>query len=149
MVIVSKGYDVSRLANLRPGGSNVLYAPGVAGKDATDVFFSLHRLEVILHPQHARLHMSAVLGQSELVKPPARRALPRTLRRTDMTLPRTPRPFVARSLIAHALILNLELSRFGTCDFVDGLLNGGVTALPPTCNFGSRDSMSGKATGVC
>jgi hypothetical protein len=29
MVIVSKGYDVSRLANLRPGGSNVLYAPGV------------------------------------------------------------------------------------------------------------------------
>ncbi|KAG6332735.1 hypothetical protein ID866_6351, partial [Astraeus odoratus] len=39
----------------------------------------------------------------------------------------------------HELILNTELARFGTRGFVDGLLNGGVIALPPILNFGSPE----------
>ena len=37
------------------------------------------------------------------------------------------------------LIINTELARFGTRGFVDGLLNGGVIALPPVLNYGSPE----------
>ncbi|RDB15501.1 Acyl-CoA dehydrogenase [Hypsizygus marmoreus] len=69
VIIDSKVYDLSRFANLHPGGANVLYADGVAGKDATQVFFGLHRLEVLLRPQYARLQIGKIQGQEEVVKP--------------------------------------------------------------------------------
>lgn len=82
-------YDLSRFAALHPGGLSVLLTEGVgashelpcselilkycsytiAGKDATDVFFSLHRLEVLNRPQYARLQIGTIAGQSEQVKP--------------------------------------------------------------------------------
>ncbi|KAF8841294.1 acyl-CoA dehydrogenase NM domain-like protein [Paxillus ammoniavirescens] len=209
IVIDSKVYDISRFANLHPGGSNVLYAAGVAGKDATDVFFGLHRLEVLLRPQYARLQIGTVVGQSELVKPPAPGALslvpyaePTWLSSgfyspyyndNHRRFHKAVRTFFAQELYHeairceengkrisqevvdtlskmnflamrlgpgkhlkgltlmgglvkseefdyfHELILNLEISRFGTRGFVDGLLNGGVIGLPPILNFGSLD----------
>jgi hypothetical protein len=40
-----------------------------AGKDATQVFFGLHRLEVLQRPQYARLQIGAIRGQTETIKP--------------------------------------------------------------------------------
>ena len=40
-----------------------------AGKDATEAFFGLHRHEVLLRPQYARLQIGTVAGQKEFVKP--------------------------------------------------------------------------------
>ena len=41
----------------------------LAGKDATEAFFGLHRHEVLLRPQYARLQIGTVAGQKEFVKP--------------------------------------------------------------------------------
>ncbi|TFK43097.1 peroxisomal acyl-CoA-dehydrogenase [Crucibulum laeve] len=70
IVVDSKVYDLTRFANLHPGGSNVLYADSVAGKDATQVFFGLHRHEVLLKPQYARLQIGKIAGQEEQIKAP-------------------------------------------------------------------------------
>ncbi|KAF5321250.1 hypothetical protein D9619_001152 [Psilocybe cf. subviscida] len=75
VVIDAKVYDLTKFANLHPGGSNVLYAESVAGKDATQVFFGLHRHEVLLKPQYKRLQIGTVEGQQELIKPPVPGAL--------------------------------------------------------------------------
>lgn len=40
-----------------------------AGQDATNVFFGLHRHEVLLRPQYARLQIGKIQGQEEVVKP--------------------------------------------------------------------------------
>jgi hypothetical protein len=37
------------------------------------------------------------------------------------------------------LIVNTEIARFGTRGVVDGLLNGGVIAVPPILNYGSPE----------
>ena len=89
IVIDSKVYDLSKFASLHPGGANVLYAHSIgavntvptacctksiiiilAGKDATQAFFGLHRHEVLLKPQYKRLQIGTVLGQSEQIRPP-------------------------------------------------------------------------------
>lgn len=70
IIIDSKVYDVSKFANLHPGGPNVFFADGVAGKDSTQVFFGLHRHEVLLKPQYARLQIGKVQGQEETIKAP-------------------------------------------------------------------------------
>ena len=41
------------------------------------------------------------------------------------------------------LIVNTELARFGTRGVVDGLLNGGVIAVPPILNYGSPELQAG------
>ncbi|KAJ7229128.1 acyl-CoA dehydrogenase/oxidase, partial [Mycena pura] len=71
ITIDSKVYDLSKFADLHPGGPNVLFAPSVAGQDATEVFFGLHRLEVLQRPQYARLQIGSIQGQESLIKPPA------------------------------------------------------------------------------
>jgi len=70
IIVDAKVYDLSRFAAMHPGGSNVLYAEGVAGKDATGPFFGLHRHEVLLRPQFKRLQIGTVAGQTEQVKAP-------------------------------------------------------------------------------
>ncbi|KAI5122122.1 hypothetical protein M0805_000770 [Coniferiporia weirii] len=75
IVIDAKVYDVSRFADLHPGGAAVLLAKSIAGKDATDAFFGLHRHEVLLRPQYARLQIGTLAGRTELVKPLAADAL--------------------------------------------------------------------------
>ncbi|KAF8269135.1 acyl-CoA dehydrogenase [Lactarius quietus] len=41
----------------------------IAGKDATQAFFGLHRLEVLYRPQYARLQIGTIRGQKPLIKP--------------------------------------------------------------------------------
>jgi hypothetical protein len=41
----------------------------VAGQDATEAFFSLHRQEVLQKPQYKRLQVGTVKGESSKVKP--------------------------------------------------------------------------------
>jgi hypothetical protein len=42
----------------------------IAGQDATDAFFGLHRYEVLLRPQYARLQIGKIKGEEEQIKPP-------------------------------------------------------------------------------
>ncbi|KAF8211642.1 acyl-CoA dehydrogenase/oxidase [Mycena galopus ATCC 62051] len=69
VTIDSKVYNLSKFADLHPGGANVLFADGVAGKDATQVFFGLHRLEVLQRPQYARLQIGTIQGEKPMIKP--------------------------------------------------------------------------------
>lgn len=46
-VIDTVVYDLSRFADLHPGGAHVLFTEGIAGSDASEAFFSLHRSEVL------------------------------------------------------------------------------------------------------
>ncbi|KAH9950153.1 acyl-CoA dehydrogenase [Amylocystis lapponica] len=68
IIIDSNVYDISRFANLHPGGSGVLLTANIAGKDATDAFFALHRHEVLLRPQYARLRIGTIAGEEPVLK---------------------------------------------------------------------------------
>ncbi|KAK7457824.1 hypothetical protein VKT23_010167 [Stygiomarasmius scandens] len=70
IVIDSKVYDLSKFANLHPGGVSVLLAKSVAGQDATNAFYGLHRQEVLSRPQYARLVMGRIQGEEETFKIP-------------------------------------------------------------------------------
>ncbi|KAF7331642.1 Cytochrome b5 heme-binding domain-containing protein [Mycena kentingensis (nom. inval.)] len=70
IVIDAKVYDLSRFADLHPGSANVLYVDTIAGKDATQAFFGLHRLEVLERPQYKRLVIGTLQGEESLIKPP-------------------------------------------------------------------------------
>ena len=41
----------------------------IAGQDATEAFFSLHRHEVLLKPQYMRLQIGTLQGESQKIKP--------------------------------------------------------------------------------
>ncbi|KAH7888150.1 acyl-CoA dehydrogenase/oxidase [Phlebopus sp. FC_14] len=212
IVVDAKVYDLSRFANLHPGGPDVLFAEGVAGKDATQVFFGLHRQEVLHRPQYGRLQVGTIRGQQELIRPPAPGALSSVPYAEPLWLTqgfhnpyynddhrrfhKAVRAFFMQQVYPeavrceengkrisqvvvdklselnflamrlgpgkhlkgltlmgglvkpeeydyfHELILNTELARFGTRGFVDGLLNGGVIALPPILNFGSPEQIT-------
>ena len=47
---------------------NGVFIP-LAGKDATQIFFGLHRHEVLLRPQYARLQIGKIQGEEEVIKP--------------------------------------------------------------------------------
>ncbi len=47
---------------------NAKFVP--AGQDATQAFFGLHRHEVLLKPQFARLQIGKILGEEEVIKAP-------------------------------------------------------------------------------
>jgi cytochrome b involved in lipid metabolism len=81
-------YDVSKFAKLHPGGTGVLYADSVgkqfpsinpgetsehdtAGNDVTQTFFGLHRHEILLKPQYARLQIGKIQGSEESIRAPA------------------------------------------------------------------------------
>jgi cytochrome b involved in lipid metabolism len=82
IIIDSVVYDLSKFGKLHPGGLGVLVDPDVgewtdaslalteAGKDATTVFFSLHRQEVLLKPQYQRLRVAQIAGQSPRIRVP-------------------------------------------------------------------------------
>jgi hypothetical protein len=48
----------------------VLLHRSVAGKDATEAFFGLHRQEVLLRSQYARLQIGTLDGETSLVTTP-------------------------------------------------------------------------------
>ncbi|KAG6857225.1 hypothetical protein H0H87_007644 [Tephrocybe sp. NHM501043] len=75
IIIDSKIYDLSKFAVMHPGGLSVLTDEQVAGQDATDTFFSLHRYEVLLKPQYSRLQIGTVVGEEQQIFPRALGAL--------------------------------------------------------------------------
>ncbi|KAJ7104224.1 acyl-CoA dehydrogenase NM domain-like protein [Mycena belliarum] len=70
VVIDAKVYDLSRFQNLHPGGISVLSDEEVAGQDATEAFYSLHRAEVLDKPQYKRLQIGVIQGQESIIKSP-------------------------------------------------------------------------------
>ncbi|KAJ7719030.1 acyl-CoA dehydrogenase/oxidase [Mycena maculata] len=71
VIMDGKVYNLSRFVDLHPGGSNVLFAESIAGKDATQAFFGLHRLEVLQRPQYARLQIGTIRDEESVIKAPA------------------------------------------------------------------------------
>ncbi|KAF8338967.1 acyl-CoA dehydrogenase/oxidase [Cantharellus anzutake] len=69
IVVDAKVYNLSRFAGLHPGGKAVLLDDDVRGKDCTDLFYSLHRSEVLLRPQYGRLQVGVVKGKTEKLRP--------------------------------------------------------------------------------
>jgi hypothetical protein len=86
VIIDTLVYDLSKFAKLHPGGLSVLLDEDVgerlakcprmqltlmlAGKDATTVFFSLHRMEVLMRPQFQRLAIGRIDGESPKIRKP-------------------------------------------------------------------------------
>ncbi|KAJ7170602.1 peroxisomal acyl-CoA-dehydrogenase [Mycena crocata] len=68
IVIDAKVYDLSRFQNLHPGGVSVLSDEEVAGQDATEAFYSLHRSEVLEKPQYKRLQIGVIAGEESVIK---------------------------------------------------------------------------------
>lgn len=62
LLTTSVAPSLSKFAGLHPGGEGVLYDATVAGKDATAVFFGLHRAAVL--EKYARL----IIGQVGIVE---------------------------------------------------------------------------------
>ena len=67
IVVDAKVYDLSRFVNLHPGGRAVLVDAAVAGQDATEAFYGLHRHEVLERPQYARLQVGVLQGEKSVI----------------------------------------------------------------------------------
>ncbi|KAJ7903585.1 peroxisomal acyl-CoA-dehydrogenase [Mycena olivaceomarginata] len=70
IVVDAKVYDLSRFQNLHPGGVAVLNDEEIAGQDATEAFFALHRQEVLEKPQYKRLQIGVIAGEQSVIKAP-------------------------------------------------------------------------------
>ncbi|TFK46119.1 acyl-CoA dehydrogenase NM domain-like protein [Heliocybe sulcata] len=66
IIIDSKVYDISRFKNLHPGGPSV-FDSDIAGQDATDAFYGLHRHEVLTRPQYARLQIGVIKNEQPVL----------------------------------------------------------------------------------
>ncbi|KAG6831811.1 hypothetical protein H0H92_007488 [Tricholoma furcatifolium] len=69
IVVDSKVYDLSKFGAMHPGGLSVLLENDIAGQDATEAFFSLHRYEVLQRPQYARLQIGTIVGEKQTIFP--------------------------------------------------------------------------------
>ncbi|TCD69249.1 hypothetical protein EIP91_008352 [Steccherinum ochraceum] len=67
IVIDSKVYDVSRFKDLHPGGASIFLEDDILGKDVTETFYGLHRHEVLLKPQYARLQVGTIQGEKSQI----------------------------------------------------------------------------------
>jgi len=67
IIIDAKVYDISRFKNMHPGGASVLIDAEVAGKDATEAFYGLHRHEVLEKPQFKRLVIGTIQGEKSVL----------------------------------------------------------------------------------
>ncbi|CAE6414776.1 unnamed protein product [Rhizoctonia solani] len=68
IIVDSVVFDLSRFAAMHPGGLSVLLDEEIAGQDATEAFFSLHRQEVLAKPQYQRLQIGTIQGESKQIK---------------------------------------------------------------------------------
>ncbi|KAF7312330.1 Cytochrome b5 heme-binding domain-containing protein [Mycena indigotica] len=64
IIIDSKVYDLSKFSSLHPGGLSVLLDSEIAGQDATERFYELHRAEVL--EKYARLQVGVIQGEPEI-----------------------------------------------------------------------------------
>ncbi|KAJ7066020.1 acyl-CoA dehydrogenase/oxidase [Mycena amicta] len=110
VIINGNVYDVSKFAVLHPGGMDVLLDAQTAGQDATEAFFGLHRHEVLLQPQYARLQIA-----------------------TSPTLSRHGSPQDTTPLTSPT---STACSRRLLDGYADALGNGGFISLPPLIQYG-------------
>ncbi|KAF8199561.1 peroxisomal acyl-CoA-dehydrogenase [Pholiota molesta] len=68
IVIDAKVYDITRFKNLHPGGASVLLDEEIAGQDATEAFYGLHRHDIIVKPQYARLQIGIIEGEQSVIE---------------------------------------------------------------------------------
>ncbi|KZT19810.1 acyl-CoA dehydrogenase NM domain-like protein [Neolentinus lepideus HHB14362 ss-1] len=66
IIIDSKVYDITRFKDLHPGGASV-FDEEVAGQDATEAFYGLHRHEVLTRPQYARLQIGSIKDEKPVI----------------------------------------------------------------------------------
>jgi alkylation response protein AidB-like acyl-CoA dehydrogenase len=67
IIIDSKVYDVTRFKNLHPGGVSVFLGEDIGGQDTTEQFYGLHRHEVLLRPQYARLQIGTIKDSKSVI----------------------------------------------------------------------------------
>ncbi|KAI9000542.1 acyl-CoA dehydrogenase NM domain-like protein [Trametes punicea] len=67
IIIDGKVYDVTKFKGLHPGGANVFLPEEIAGRDATESFYGLHRHEVLLKPQYQRLQIGVIEGEKSVI----------------------------------------------------------------------------------
>ncbi|KAF8896259.1 peroxisomal acyl-CoA-dehydrogenase [Infundibulicybe gibba] len=67
IVIDGKVFDITRFKDLHPGGASVFLDSDIAGQDATEAFYGLHRHDVILKPQYLRLQIGTIQGESSVI----------------------------------------------------------------------------------
>ncbi|KAG1736600.1 acyl-CoA dehydrogenase/oxidase [Suillus occidentalis] len=67
VVIDAKVYNLSRFKDLHPGGISVLTDGEIAGQDATEAFYGLHRHEVLERPQYQRLQIGTIQGEQPVI----------------------------------------------------------------------------------
>lgn len=86
IIVDSKVYDITRFKDLHPGGASVFLDDGVgslprylyiyetffliswlAGQDATEAFYGLHKHEIIVKPQYARLQIGVIEGEKPVI----------------------------------------------------------------------------------
>ncbi|KAF9645568.1 acyl-CoA dehydrogenase NM domain-like protein [Thelephora ganbajun] len=70
VVIDSKVYDLTKFKDVHPGGVGVLLHPDVAGQDATEAFYSLHKQEVLDRPQYKPLVIGTIKDEESLIASP-------------------------------------------------------------------------------
>ncbi|KAJ7650358.1 acyl-CoA dehydrogenase [Roridomyces roridus] len=75
IIVDSKVYDLTKFCGMHPGGLSVLLDEEVAGQDATEAFYGLHRMEVLLKPQYSRLQIGVIAGEEPQIVPRAIGAL--------------------------------------------------------------------------
>ncbi|KAH9964363.1 peroxisomal acyl-CoA-dehydrogenase [Lactifluus volemus] len=68
VIIDAKVYDLTRFKNLHPGGAAVLLDDDIAGQDATDAFYGLHRHEILERPQYQRLQIGYIDGEKSSIQ---------------------------------------------------------------------------------
>ena len=61
-------YDLTKFSALHPGGVAVLLNNNVAGQDATNAFYALHRQDILQRPQYARLQVGTLEGEEPIIK---------------------------------------------------------------------------------
>ncbi|KAF5342571.1 hypothetical protein D9611_001563 [Ephemerocybe angulata] len=64
IIIDAKVYDLTKLKAFHPGGLSVLLDEDVAGCDATEAFYSLHRHEVLEKTQTKKLQIGTIRGET-------------------------------------------------------------------------------------
>ncbi|MCQ6264030.1 hypothetical protein MLD55_19105, partial [Alcanivorax sp. MM125-6] len=68
VIIDANVYNISRFKRFHPGGLSVLLDPDVAGQDATEAFYSLHRHEVLERPAYQRLKIGTIAGEQSVIR---------------------------------------------------------------------------------
>ncbi|KAK2460888.1 hypothetical protein APHAL10511_007358 [Amanita phalloides] len=68
IIVDSKVYDVTKFKDLHPGGVSVFFEEDIAGQDATESFYGLHRHEILERPQYKRLQIGVIEGEKSVIQ---------------------------------------------------------------------------------